>query len=226
MSLWGSSSSDESKPKNLTTTEKAEVFANEKGWVVRAGSARTGNGNASATPEVLVAIGGLATALAAATISSTEWDISEFDVSAGGTLSVTSEAVSTFTTPGISVDMAGTWTASDLQHFDNPASNELRHIGTDPKDFRVTFDFVIRGGSNDVITISMVKIDTLANVTVEYTQTRVINNLQGGRDVAYFNGTFNVRLNQNDLLIWQVANTTDTTNVTIELDSQWIVEER
>lgn len=89
MSLWGSSSSDESKPKNLTTTEKAEVFANEKGWVVRAGSARTGNGNTSATPEVLVAIGGLATALAAATISSTEWDISEFDVSAGGTLSVT-----------------------------------------------------------------------------------------------------------------------------------------
>lgn len=65
MSLWGSSSSDESKPKNLTTTEKAEVFANEKGWVVRAGSARTGNGNTSATPEVLVAIGGLATALAA-----------------------------------------------------------------------------------------------------------------------------------------------------------------
>ena len=27
MSLWGASSSDESKPKNLTTTEKAEVFA-------------------------------------------------------------------------------------------------------------------------------------------------------------------------------------------------------
>jgi hypothetical protein len=144
----------------------------------------------------------------------------------GGTLSVTSEAVSTITTTGVAVDMAGTWTASDLQHFDNPASNRLRHIGTDPKDFRVTFDFVIEGGSGDVIAVEMVKIDTLANVTVEYTQNRVINNLQGGRDVAYFNGTFNVRLNQNDLLIWQVANTTDTTNVTVELDSQWIVEER
>ena len=140
----------------------------------------------------------------------------------GGTLSVTSEAVSTITTPGIAVDMAGTWTGSDLQHFDNPASNRLRHIGTDPKDFRVTFDFVIKGGSGDVIAVEMVKIDTLANVTVEYTQNRVINNFQGGRDVAYFNGTFNVRLNQNDLLIWQVANTTDTTAVTIELDSQRI----
>ena len=89
MSLWGASSSDESKPKNLTTTEKAEVFANQKGWVVRAGSTRTGNGNTAATPEVLVALGGLSTALAAATISSTEFDISSFDVSAGGTLSVT-----------------------------------------------------------------------------------------------------------------------------------------
>jgi len=144
----------------------------------------------------------------------------------GGTLSVTSQAVSTITTAGISVDMAGTWTASDLQHFDSPASNELRHIGTDPKDFRVTFDFVIEGGSGDVVSVDMVKIDTLANVTVEYTQTRVINNLQGARDVAYFNGTFNVRLNQNDLLIWQVANTTDTSDVTVEDSSQWIVEER
>ena len=89
MSLWGSSSSDESKPKNLTTADKAEVYANESGWVVRAGSKLTGNGNTSATPEVLVTIGGLSTALAAASISSTQFDISEFDVSAGGTLSAT-----------------------------------------------------------------------------------------------------------------------------------------
>jgi len=144
----------------------------------------------------------------------------------GGTLSVTSQAVSTITTPGIAVDMAGTWTASDLQHFDNPASNELRHIGTDPKDFRVTFDFVIEGSSGNVIAVEMVKIDTLANVTVEYTQTRVIDNLQGARDVSYFTGTFNIRMNQNDLLVWQVINTSGTGNVTVELDSQWIVEER
>jgi hypothetical protein len=89
MSLWGSSSSDESKPKNLTTADKAEVYANESGWVVRAGSKLTGNGNTSATPEVLVTLGGLSTALAAASISSTQFDISEFDVSAGGTLSAT-----------------------------------------------------------------------------------------------------------------------------------------
>ena len=33
MALWGASDSDESKPKNLTTAEKKEVFANASGWV-------------------------------------------------------------------------------------------------------------------------------------------------------------------------------------------------
>ena len=33
MSLWGASDTDESKPKNLTTAEKKEVFASAKGWV-------------------------------------------------------------------------------------------------------------------------------------------------------------------------------------------------
>ena len=157
-----------------------------------------------------------------------DWDnnIGMDNTFVGGTLSVTSQAVSTISTAGIGVDMAGTWTASDLQHFDSPASNELRHIGTDPKDFRVTFDFVIEGSSGDVIAVDMIKIDTLANVTIEYTQTRVINNLQGGRDVSYFTGTFNVRMNQNDILIWQVINTDGTGNVTVENASQWIVEER
>ena len=106
MSLWGSSSSDESKPKNLTTADKAEVYANESGWVVRAGSKLTGNGNTSATPEVLVTIGGLGTALATASISSTQFDISEFDVSAGGTLSATvnyNEQVTVVASPTIVV---------------------------------------------------------------------------------------------------------------------------
>ena len=61
MPLWGATDSDESKPKNLTTAEKKQVFANASGWVLEAGSALSGNDNTSATPEVLVAIGGLAT---------------------------------------------------------------------------------------------------------------------------------------------------------------------
>ena len=38
MGLWGASTSDESKPKNLTTVEKKNVFANSSGWVRQAGA--------------------------------------------------------------------------------------------------------------------------------------------------------------------------------------------
>ena len=69
MSLWGASDSDESKPKNLTTAEKKQVFANASGWVLEAGSPLSGNGNTNAQPEVLVAIGGLATSLGLADIT-------------------------------------------------------------------------------------------------------------------------------------------------------------
>lgn len=106
MSLWGATDSDESKPKNLTTAEKKEVFATSKGWVREAGSILSGNDNTSATPEVLVAIGDLQTALGAADITSIDWNISAFDKSDGGTLSVTArfnEAVDVTGTPQLTV---------------------------------------------------------------------------------------------------------------------------
>ncbi|MDB9801198.1 hypothetical protein OAB94_02350 [Flavobacteriaceae bacterium] len=144
----------------------------------------------------------------------------------GGTLTNTVEAETDIVAAGVGVDMEGTWTASDLQHFDNPASNELRHIGSDPKDFRINFSFVVDGGSNDVIAIELVKVDGFANATLEFTQKRVINNLQGNRDVAYFTGSFNIRMSKNDFVVWQVTNITDTTDITLELDSAWSIEER
>ena len=48
MPLWGTSDSDESKPKNLTTAEKKEVYATNSGWVREAGSILSGNGNTDA----------------------------------------------------------------------------------------------------------------------------------------------------------------------------------
>ena len=89
--LWGATDSDESKPKNLTTAEKRDVYAASSGWVRAAGTALTGNDNTSADPEVLVAIGELATSLGQATISSVRFLTSEVDASAGGTLSVAVE---------------------------------------------------------------------------------------------------------------------------------------
>jgi hypothetical protein len=66
MSLWGTThTAATNKPKFLSEDEnskytKGNVYATQAGWVVQAGTAATGNDNTSATPEVLVAIGGLA----------------------------------------------------------------------------------------------------------------------------------------------------------------------
>ena len=66
MPLWGTDpSSATNVPKYLSDSEdvkynKGDAYANEHGWVMKAGSAATGNSNTSAAPEILVAISGLA----------------------------------------------------------------------------------------------------------------------------------------------------------------------
>ena len=106
MSLWGATDSDESKPKNLTTAEKLEVSASAKGWVREAGSILSGNDNTSATPEVLVALRGLAVKLGAADITEITFVTSSFDKSAGGNIDVLvrfNEAVDITGTPRVSI---------------------------------------------------------------------------------------------------------------------------
>ena len=107
MPLWGASDADESKPKWLTTEEKRAVYATNRGWV-KADASGTGE-------EVLVAIRGLSTrtstggdvtGLNVADVSSINWNITTFDKSAGGTLSVTvnyNEQVDVTGTPQLTV---------------------------------------------------------------------------------------------------------------------------
>ena len=44
--------------------------------------------------------------------------------------------------------------------------------------------------------------------------------------MAFFNININTTLDQNDYVFLEIANQTSTTNVTAELDSYYIVEER
>ena len=66
MPLWGkTATSADNKPKFLPDDTNSDydmhdAYATNSGWVMKAGSKATGNGNASATPEVLCAIRGLA----------------------------------------------------------------------------------------------------------------------------------------------------------------------
>ena len=62
MPLWGTAhASADNKPKNYPTDENADykkqdIFANKSGWVQKAGTPASGNDNADAQEEVLIAI--------------------------------------------------------------------------------------------------------------------------------------------------------------------------
>ena len=133
MSLWGATDSDESKPKNLTTAEKLEVSASAKGWVREAGSILSGNDNTSATPEVLVALRGLAVKLGAADITEITFVTTAFDKSAGGNIDVLvrfNEAVDITGTPRVSITNGNQGTGSGrgphlANYLSGTGSNEI-----------------------------------------------------------------------------------------------------
>ena len=128
MALWGTSDSDESKPKNLTTAEKKECYATASGWVREAGSKLSGNGNTNADPEILVAISGLAVSLGSADITEIEFVTTTFSKAAGVTLTVDvrfNEEVTVTGTPQLTVvnDQRANHT---LAYASGSGSNELR----------------------------------------------------------------------------------------------------
>ena len=138
MSLWGATDSDESKPKNLTTAEKLEVSASSKGWIRESGSILSGNDNTSATPEVLVALRGLAVKLGAADITEITFVTTAFDKSAGGNIDVLvrfNEAVDITGTPRVSITNGNQGSGSGRgPHL----ANYLSGTGTNEITFRCT----------------------------------------------------------------------------------------
>mgnify|MGYP001185849655 FL=1 len=154
MSLWGATDADESKPKNLTTAEKKEVFANASGWVQEAGSVRSGNGNTSASPEVLVALRGLAVKLGNADITQIEFITTAFDKSDGGNIDVRvrfNEPVDVTGTPRVSITNGNQGTGTGRgPHL----ANYLSGTGTNELVFRCTIAAANAAtNENDVLVI-------------------------------------------------------------------------
>ena len=79
MALWGITDADEAKPKWLTSAEKADVYATDRGWVKL---------NGKGLEEVICAIGGLSTSVAGADINTSAFVGAAFDVSTGGNIDV------------------------------------------------------------------------------------------------------------------------------------------
>ena len=157
MPLWGATDADESKPKHLTTAQKKEVFANASGWVVEAGSTQSGNSNTSADPEILVAIGSLATSLGLADITEIDWITTAADKSDGFSLSVR-----VFFNEPVDVDTSGgTPYCAITNGNEGSGSGRGPHTlvysaGTGSNE--LTFSLAIAGGNaatnaNDVLTV-------------------------------------------------------------------------
>lgn len=145
----------------------------------------------------------------------------------GGRLAITTEVTTTINTVGVFELLAGTWTADLLEHFDQPSNGQLRHLGKNPIEYEVITGFVIDGNPNYEVEIRLMHFDdSTSTASPIKTQVRQINSLVGGRDVAFFNDFAVVELDQNDYLYYEIANNTDTSNVTAEIDSFFIAKTR
>jgi len=146
----------------------------------------------------------------------------------GGSIGIASEATTIISSPSTFVDLAAaSWSTLDLQHFDSPSAGQLRHLGNTPREFKVIADFLLDSTSGDDLTLRVTKWDNSASTfETVLDQTREVNNFQGGRDLAFFNININVTLDQNDYIKMQVANVAATNDITAEIDSYFVVEQR
>jgi hypothetical protein len=193
MPLWGATDSDESKPKNLTTAEKKEVFANSSGWVREAGSALTGNDNTSATPEVLVAIGGLTTSLGAADITEIEFVTTAFDKSDGGNIDVLvrfNEAVDVTGTPRVSITNGNQGSGSGRgPHL----ANYLSGTGTNELTFRCTIAAANAAtNANDVLTIGTNALSQNGGSTIKDAGTNTASTITNSASIGTAAGSITV----------------------------------
>ena len=143
----------------------------------------------------------------------------------GGSIVNTAEVLTIITAPNVAVDLDGTFLAYDMEHFDAPSNGRLRHLGINPTEYRVTWDFVLEGRSNESYEIRLIHFSG-STPTLAYSQVRVVNNLSGGRDVAYYNGVANIILNENDFCFWQIVNLDSSQSCTLEDGSMFDVEAR
>lgn len=135
----------------------------------------------------------------------------------GGMNEVTVEIETVINTAWVYEFLDGTWTSSDLQHFDSPANGQLRHLGNNPREYKIQGDLTIDWPANNELDVRIRKFNSSSSTfETVYIQRRQVNNIVGGRDVAFYTLLTNVILDQNDYIFLEVANIDGTQNVTVE----------
>ena len=150
MPLWTNTAAGiTNKPKFLTDDansnyDRTLCYATNQGWVMRAGSAATGNGNVSAQEEVLVAIGGLAgtstsTGIQRPTITRVRWGEASYTGAVSVTVNVTWDEAVKYVAGSLGtmvVVSTGTNITCTVSHIDDVAiadgliGNTVRFTGT------------------------------------------------------------------------------------------------
>lgn len=145
----------------------------------------------------------------------------------GGKSKITTEAATVIAASDTFYDIAGTFSASDLQHFDVPANGQLRSLGVTPRSYGVTATVSIEGTGGDVATIKAVKWDNSASVFLDIdSETSEINNSIGALDKTSFVLISNIDLDVNDYVKLQIKNETAARNITANIGSKFLVEGR
>ena len=145
----------------------------------------------------------------------------------GGQQFVTAEIETVISTVDTWYNMLGTWTPQGMEHFDSPSNGQLRHLGISPIEFRFSGALNIEGTANKDLSVKLVKWnDELSQFDDVSIQSRQVNNLVGGRDIAFFIASGGVTMNKNDYVFLQIRNNTDSSNVTAETNSFFTIEER
>lgn len=140
---------------------------------------------------------------------------------------ISSEVATVVSATNTWYDVNGTWSFSDQQHFSETGNNQPVHIGDSPREFKVSGDLTIVSTANDVVELRILRWDTFLNDFVEEVkQRRQVNSLVGSRDVAFFTLIGNVTLDKNEFIKLQVRNDTSVSNITVEIDSYFILEKR
>ena len=147
----------------------------------------------------------------------------------GGVSSIISEETTVVVSGSTYYDLEGVFLGTGLQHFSASADGKLTHLGTTPTEYEITAVLVLESQQNNDLTVRFRKWDNSAGVFInlDYTeQTRQVNNLQGGRDVATFTIIVGGVLDENDFLQLQARNNNGNSNITAETGSYYRVQER
>lgn len=145
----------------------------------------------------------------------------------GGELNITATSTTTINTVNVWENLAGTFTIDNEEHFDSPVNGQLRYLDDDEESFSLNIVVSIDGtAGNNIELRSTIFRDETSTFEPQKSQLKQINSFQGPNDRAFFTIIDAFIMRSNDYVKLEVRNTSNTNNVTAEIDSYFIIDER